>query len=221
MSAPTPVSTILFGSIGTLADTSELQREAFNSAFAEHGLDWQWDRADYIEMLRTSGGQARVTEQARRRGVEVDAAAVHATKSAHFQARLADGVTPRAGVLTSVGAARKRGQRLALITTTSAANVAALLTGIGPELGADTFDLVLDADQVPASKPDPAAYLQALDQLGVSAADALAVEDNVGGLAAAVAAGVRCVAFPNANTTTHDFTGAERVVYELDPAKLI
>ena len=36
------MSAILFGSISTIADTSELQRQAFNQAFKAHGLDWDW-----------------------------------------------------------------------------------------------------------------------------------------------------------------------------------
>jgi len=38
---------ILFGSIGTLIETSDLQRESFNEAFKEAGLDWYWDQEDY------------------------------------------------------------------------------------------------------------------------------------------------------------------------------
>jgi beta-phosphoglucomutase-like phosphatase (HAD superfamily) len=34
---------VIFGSIGTIAETSDIQRQAFNLAFAEAGLDWNWD----------------------------------------------------------------------------------------------------------------------------------------------------------------------------------
>lgn len=44
------LSALLFGSISTIADTSERQRHAFNEAFAEHGLDWQWDRDEYLKV---------------------------------------------------------------------------------------------------------------------------------------------------------------------------
>ena len=43
---------ILFGSIGTLIETSDLQREAFNQAFKEAGLDWYWDQEDYTKLLK-------------------------------------------------------------------------------------------------------------------------------------------------------------------------
>lgn len=70
---------ILFGSISTIADTSELQRHAFNDAFAAHALGWHWDREDYVAMLGESGGQNRVAAYAASLGQEVDASAIHET----------------------------------------------------------------------------------------------------------------------------------------------
>ena len=65
------MSVILFGSISSIADTSELQRESFNEAFEKHGLDWRWDRDDYAAMLGKSGGKDRVAEYAASRGEDV------------------------------------------------------------------------------------------------------------------------------------------------------
>ena len=214
------MSAILFGSISTVADTSELQRAAFNRAFAEHGLDWTWGRDDYQAMLATSGGRSRVAEYAEARGQTVDAQAVHATKSALFQKSLAGGATPRPGVVETIRQARAAGVKVGLVTTTAPENVAALLDALGPDVGREDFDVVVDSAQVEQPKPDGAAYAYALRQLGEDAADAVAVEDNVGGVRAAVAADVACVAFPNANTAGHDFPGAARVVDHLDFAEL-
>lgn len=214
------MSALLFGSISTVADTSELQRAAFNQAFAEHGLDWTWDRDDYRAMLATSGGRSRVAEYARARGQAVDAQAVHATKSALFQKSLAGAATPRPGVVATIRQARAAGVKVGLVTTTAPENVAALLDALGPDLGRDDFDVVVDSAQVEQPKPDAAAYEYALRQLGEDASGAVAVEDNVGGVRAAVAADVTCVAFPNANTAGHEFPGAARVVDHLDFAEL-
>ena len=212
---------LLFGSISTLADTSELQRAAFNQAFREHGLDWTWSREDYRELLTGNGGQQRIVEQARAGGQDVDAAAVHASKSALFQKSLLDnGIVPRPGVAETVRAAREQGVSVALVTTTSAENVAALLTGMGDALGVGDFDLVVSSSQVSTPKPDGAVYTYALEQLGQEAGHCVAIEDNVGGVASAVAAGVDCVAFPNENTAGHDFTRAHHVVDRIDLTEL-
>lgn len=210
------MSALLFGSISSLADTSELQREAFNAAFAEHGLDWRWDRDDYRRQLQGSGGRGRIAEFARDRDEEVDAEAVHATKSRIFQERLrAEPVAARPGVVETIRAAREQGRQVGLVTTTSPENVEALLASLA-ELGRDDFDVVVDVTQVEQPKPDPAAYALALERLGVDAGDAVAVEDNLGGVASARAAGVRVVAFPNVNTADHDFADADLRTDELD-----
>lgn len=213
---------ILFGSIGTLADTSEMQRAAFNTAFETHGLDWRWDRDDYVEMLRSSGGAQRIEDQARQTGEQVDAAAVHETKSEVFRASLVDsGVAPRAGVIEAVRTAKRDGVRLGLVTTTSPDNVGAVLQALAPDLEAADFDLVVDTSVIESPKPDPAAYRHALTVLDESPDACVAVEDNVGGVEAALGAGLRVVAFPNANTGGHDFSVATERVDSLDTAALL
>jgi len=208
---------LLFGSISTLADTSEMQRESFNEAFEAHGLDWRWDHDDYVEMLGSNGGQDRVAAYAEARGEQVDAAAVHATKSEIFQRKLGSStVEPRAGVVETVAAAREAGYQVALVTTTSQANVEALAAALRPELDLGTFDLVVDSTKVEVPKPDKAVYAYALEQLGAQADECVAVEDNVGGVLSATQAGVRCVAFPNANTAGFGYDEAVGRVESLD-----
>lgn len=216
------MSAILFGSISTLVDTSELQRRAFNEAFEAHGLGWNWSRDEYASMLTSSGGANRIAEYAQSRGVDVDADEVHATKSRIFRELLGTSVLrARPGVIDTVKKAKSDNIKLAFVTTTSPENVAALLSTLAPDIGADTFDLIVDRDSVENPKPDAAAYVFALDQLGESAQSAVAIEDNVGGVAAATAAGVRCIAFPNANTGKGDFSDADETVESLDAGRLI
>jgi HAD superfamily hydrolase (TIGR01509 family) len=208
---------ILFGSISTIADTSELQREAFNEAFAEHGLDWSWEPPEYRKMLVSAGGQARIEEYARSKGVSVDAGAIHATKSALFRQRLAaSNQVARPGVAGVIAAAHQRGERIALVTTTSMANVDALLRAVAKEIPREAFDVVIEAGNVDQGKPDPAAFTLALERLGETAGDCVAIEDNLDGVSAATAAGLAVFAFPNEGTTGHDFTGATATVDRLD-----
>jgi HAD superfamily hydrolase (TIGR01509 family) len=216
------MSAILFGSISTLVDTSELQRRAFNESFEAHGLDWNWSQPDYIAMLDSSGGAQRIADYAEARGDDVDADAVHATKSEVFQELLGTaGLKPRPGVVATVQEAKRRSVKLAFVTTTSRENISALLDTLGPDIDADTFDLIVDRDSVVSPKPDSAAYAFALEQLGESATSVVAIEDNVGGVAAAAAAGVRCIAFPNENTVDGDFAAAAETVDSLDAEQLV
>jgi HAD superfamily hydrolase (TIGR01509 family) len=215
------MSAILFGSIGALADTSELQRESFNTAFAQHGLDWNWSRDEYRTLLSQSGGAQRIADYAKDHGDSVDAAAVHATKSEIFQERLrTDGVAPRAGVTTTIAEALHDGIQVALVTTTSPDNVKALGEALRPSVDLEQFALVVDTTSVENAKPAPDAYAYALQKLGEPADACVAVEDNVGGVAAAHAAGVTVVAFPGENNAGHRFDGAAQEVEELDFSQL-
>lgn len=203
---------ILFGSISTVSDTSELQRQAFNDAFAEHDLDWNWTVEDYRALLTSNGGAARIADYAAQRDQDVDAQAVHTSKSARFQQLLAErGAAVRPGVAQTLDEARQAGWKVGLVTTTSPDNVDALLAALAPDVTRAHFDVIVDSTDVAEPKPDPEAYEYALAMLDESAAACVAVEDNVGGLAAAQAAGVTCLAFPNSNTAGHDFGGAEQV----------
>lgn len=208
---------VLFGSISTLADTSELQRQAFNQAFERAGLDWEWSRDDYASMLESSGGARRIQDYAESRGEDVDAAAVHASKSEIFQELLGNStVSTRPGVTGTIATAREHNFKLGFITTTSRANIDALLSALEPEVSAETFDLIVDSESVAEAKPDAAAYEFALEELDESAENVIAIEDNVGGVAAAVSAGISCIAFPNENTNDGVFTAAIQIVDSLD-----
>jgi HAD superfamily hydrolase (TIGR01509 family) len=215
------MSAILFGSIGTIADTSELQRQAFNQAFKEHGLDWRWNREEYLTMLEKSGGQQRIADYAVATGQTVDAQAIHRSKSEFFQKSLTEcQVPPRSGVVETIQDAKSKGLKLALVTTTSQENVSLLVEALHPNIQTTDFDLIVDASSVKHPKPDKAAYTFALEKLGEKPDDCIAIEDNLGGVEAAIAAGLDCVAFPNENTAHHDFNKAKYLVDRLDSEEL-
>ncbi len=211
------MSAILFGSIGTIADTSELQRQAFNQAFKAHGLDWCWNREEYLTMLEKSGGQERIADYARSTGQAVDAEAIHRSKSEFFQKSLTEyQVPPRSGVVETIQGAKSKGLKVALVTTTSQKNISLLIEALRPNIQATDFDLIVDASSVKYPKPDKAAYTFALEKLGEKPDDCIAIEDNLGGVEAAIAAGLDCVAFPGEYTTRHNFEKAQHRVNRLD-----
>ncbi len=211
------MSAILFGSIGTIADTSELQRQAFNQAFEAHGLDWHWNREEYLAMLEKSGGQKRIAEYADFTGQTVDAEAIHRSKSEFFQKSLADSqLPPRFGVVETIQNAKSKGLKLALVTTTSQKNISSLIEALRPNVQATDFDLIVDASSVERPKPDKAAYTFALEKLDETPDDCIAIEDNLGGVEAAIAAGLDCVAFPGENTAHCTFEKAQHRVDRLN-----
>lgn len=211
------MTAILFGSISTIADTSELQRIAFNKAFVAHDLGWTWSRQDYMPMLTSSGGQDRIARFARSRGEHVDARAVHATKSEMFAMDLATAqISPRPHVAATITAARAHGFTVGLVSTTSARNVNALLDALHPHIAPDMFDVIVDSSHVQHRKPAGDAYRYALLCLREKASRCVAIEDNIDGATAAQAARLTCVAFPNQNTAGHDFTHTNHHIDQVD-----
>ena len=211
------MSAILFGSISTIADTSELQRQAFNQAFQAHGLDWCWHREEYPIMLENTGGQNRITDYAESMGQTVDAEAIHRSKSEFFQSSLTEAqVKPRFGVVETIQSAKRQGLKIAFVTTTSQENISLLMAALQPSIQVTDFDLILNADSVDRQKPDKAAYTFALERLGEKPDNCIAIEDNLSGVESAIAAGLNCIAFPNQNTAHHDFQKAQHLVDRLD-----
>lgn len=197
---------VLFGSISTIVDTSELQREAFNQAFKAHGRKWTWKRDTYQAMLDSSGGEKRIDNYARYKGQQVDAKAIHHTKSEIFRTLLSEAsLSPRPGVAETIKEAKANGFKVGFVSTTSAENIKALLSAVSAQINASDFDVMVDASKVSVPKPNPAAYEFALESLDEKAKSCVAVEDNVEGVASAQAAGLPCVATPNENTAGHDF----------------
>jgi HAD superfamily hydrolase (TIGR01509 family) len=119
---------------------------------------------------------------------------LHAKKNECYADIVSTGlIALRDGVLPLMVQCQARGVRLAIATTTSRANVHALLHHHLGASWAQRFDAIVCGEDVTHKKPDPAVYQQALQLLGIAASQAVAVEDAPAGVAAARAAGVACV----------------------------
>jgi len=217
---------LLFDLDGTLADTESVHRAAFNRAFAEEGLDWNWSVEDYTRLLEISGGKERLRHwiHARARGTaDVDTliARLHHRKTQAYTAAVEDGEAQlRPGVQELIDAACAEGVAVGIVTTTSTENVEALMQRVFSARWRERFAVVEDASTAPRKKPHPQAYLQALDRLRLDARCCLAVEDSFNGVEAARAAGIAVLATPCAWTQAHDFSGADWVVPDLGDLSL-
>ncbi|MHC4042300.1 HAD family hydrolase [Bradyrhizobium sp. 23AC] len=212
---------LIFDVDGTLAETEELHRQAFNHAFARHGLDWQWDRAVYKDLLRVTGGKERMRAYQERLGIapalsDADIAALHRIKTAHYAGLVETGCCSlRPGVIELLAAAKARGQRLAIATTTSHGNIDALLSqALGAGWAAE-FDAIVAGDDVRHKKPAPDVYLETLARLRLDAADCVAIEDSANGLIAASRAGIPVLITRSMFFADDDFSAARAVLDDL------
>ena len=221
------IKALIFDVDGTIADTEETHRQAFNAAFLEHRLAWDWNRRKYAELLRTSGGKERIAvyieslalpsqEKARHlRMVQL----IHDSKTRIYGELIADGRAPlRPGVARLIGEARAAGVRLGIASTTTSANVSAL---IGAQFGAGAwnwFEALACGDVVSNKKPAPDIYTRALGMLRLPAEACVAFEDSVNGLRSAKAAGLYTVVTPTPWSAGQDFGGADLLLESLGDA---
>lgn len=222
------LTALLFDVDGTLADTErDGHRPAFNAAFREHGLDWDWDVELYGKLLEVTGGKERIRHYVQHYlpdyvpPVDFDdlVVSLHRSKTRHYTELLEQGGIPlRPGVARLIAEAREAGLRLAIATTTTPENVTALLRYSLAADAADWFETIAAGDIVPAKKPAPDIYLWALQRMNLSPAACMAFEDSINGLRASLGAGIPTLITVNDYTADQDFTGAMAVLDQLGDA---
>ncbi len=216
---------LIFDVDGTLADTErDGHRVAFNQAFQAAGLNWHWDEALYGELLAVTGGKERIRFYAEQHdtaflaqdNVDDTVKTLHASKTEFFVKLLGSGAIPlRPGVARLITEAREAGLTLAISTTTTPANVQALLESTLGAASLSWFEVIAAGDIVPAKKPAPDIYTYALEQLGLSAAECIAFEDSRNGILSSLGANLTTIITINGYTRDDDFSGAVVVLDQL------
>jgi len=216
------LAALIFDVDGTLAETEELHREAFNRAFAGEGLPYRWDQTLYRSLLLVTGGRQRLehffAESTDLTGAQIAGLAprLHLAKNGHYAEVMADfPIELRPGVADLLRQARATPLKLAIATTTSRVNLEGLARRFPGELDLDGFDVVVCGEDVTALKPDPEVYRTALQRLALPPGRCLAFEDTRNGVESAVGAGLRVVVTPSLYSTGQDFSAATAVLDDL------
>jgi HAD superfamily hydrolase (TIGR01509 family) len=217
---------LIFDVDGTLADTEEAHRCAFNEAFNEAGLDWNWSKPKYAHLLSTTGGKERLAayieslslDAGEKAALKERIPALHKAKTERYTRMILEGQAPlRTGVARLLDEAAASGVRVGIATTTTFANIEALLVTHLGKHALERFAVIGAGDQVARKKPAPDIYLWVLEQLHLAADECVAVEDSQNGLRAAKAAGLFTIVTPSYWTSTEDLSAADLILPALVP----
>jgi len=225
MNSGNTLQAVLFDVDGTLADTEQDgHRIAFNQAFQQNNLDWQWDIDLYGELLQVTGGKERIHHYIKKYAPallnRIDLkdwiAHLHKTKTVFYETLIEKGGIPlRPGVARLIDELRDKKIPLAIATTTTMENVIALLKSTLGAESIDWFDVIAAGDIVPKKKPAPDIYQWVLKELNLNAQQCIAIEDSENGLRSALAVNLPTLITVSGYTHLQDFSGAQAVLSDL------
>jgi HAD superfamily hydrolase (TIGR01509 family) len=215
---------LIFDVDGTLVDTEELHRKAFNQVFLNYNLDWDWHPDLYTDLLHYSGGVDRLFAYVQRTGMTASDQAyltqivpmLHREKTQIYTELVHDtAVAARTGTARLIAEALGADLKVALVATSAFADVRGLAQAILGDKIAAALDPIVCIDHVAHKKPAPDLYRLAVNQLRIPAEACVAFEDSANGLAAAKQASLFTIVTPSRWTASHDFLGADLVLSTL------
>ena len=215
---------IIFDVDGTIADTEEIHRQAFNQTFNEFNIDWHWSKDDYHKILFISGGKERfrifLDEDEELKSKVGDPESfiqeLHKRKSENYRSILINNdIQLRPGVIRLINEARDKKIQLGVATSSSMANLTTLFNKTLDIEPNELFNSIVTSDTAQEKKPSPAVYECVLAGLGLSPESCIALEDTQIGNLAALAAGLKTIITTHAYTIDNDFAGASLVIDHL------
>ena len=200
---------LLFGSIGTIVETSEIQRKSFNKAFKNVGLNWNWTKKEYKNLLNKSGGKNRILKYSKRKKITINPDHIRKVKTKIFNNYLKKiKLKLRPGVKKIIKLSKKKKIKLALVSSTSTNNINSIFFSLREDLNKKDFSFIGNSKLVRNPKPYPDIYELALKKLKFKAEECIAIEDSQESLNSANRAKIKCLIFPGDFHRTKKFDGA-------------
>ena len=207
---------LFFGSIGSIVETSDLQRKSFNQAFKKYGLNWYWAKKEYKKLLNKSGGEDRISRYAKRKKIVVDAKKLRGLKTKIFNNFLKKKeLKLRPGVKDLINFCIKNKIKLGFVSSTSLNNINSIFYSLRRSIKKIYFNFIGHSNLVIKNKPNPDIYLFALKKLKLNPKECIAIEDSQESLDAAVKAKIKCLIFPGKFHSKKKFLRAHKKVIRL------
>ena len=187
---------VFFGSIGTIAETSEIQRRSYNLAFKKFGIDCYWNVANYCSMLSVPGGKERVKDHTVPNLCKKDIETIHSYKEEFYSQLIEEEDIIRGQFVEVFHHCKASEIKLGLVTTTSKNNIDSLSKAFNTKVNFSDFDIITTNTDCKNPKPDPEVYEKALKSVGLKPEETLAIEDTQVNLHAPTSAKIKTILFP-------------------------
>ena len=207
---------IIFGSIGTVLETSDIQRKSFNKAFKKFGLNWYWSKNKYKKLLKMSGGENRLSNYAKTKNIKINTLKLRNLKTKFFNNYLKNNkLKPRAGVANIIRFCKKNNIKLGFASSTSINNINSIFFALENTIKKKDFDFIGNSKLVSKKKPYPDIYKVALKKFDLSSKECLAIEDTEESMKSALSAKIICIAFPGKLHEKEKFKGSYKITKKL------
>ncbi len=186
---------------GTIANTElEAHLPAFNYAFIDFNLNWEWDISTYIDLLKINGGKNRITYYSKSIKKSIPAeviSKIHERKQYYYLKLVKDNnlISLKTGVLRLIKELQKKEVRQFIVTSSSRKQARLIISQLFKEL--NPFEFIISSDDVQFHKPNPLPYLKAMKLSGIKSNNSIVFEDSSAGLKASLAAKLPTIYIPS------------------------
>ncbi len=187
---------LFFGSIGSIVETSEIQRQSYNLAFKDLGINWYWNIATYCKLLANPGGKKRLKEYSNNSLDEKIINLIHAKKEEHYENFLLNPLDPRKDVKNIIDLCLEKNINLGFITTTSLKNINSIKHALSNSIDFSNFNIITSIEDVEIPKPNSEIYFQSLKKMELNKNEVYAIEDSRINQLSAAKAGIDCFFSP-------------------------
>ena len=186
---------------GTIANTElEAHLPAFNYAFNDFNLNWNWDTSTYINLLRVNGGKNRISYYSKlvndfKNNKEV--AMIHERKQYHYINNVKNNnvLSLKTGVYRLTRELYKKEVRQFIVTSSSKKQSKLIINQLFNDF--NPFEFIISSDDVHLHKPDPLPYLKAMELSGIKSHKSLVFEDSSSGIRSSLAARLPTIYVPS------------------------
>ena len=185
---------------GTIANTElEAHLPAFNHAFNDFGIDWNWDKNKYIQLLKINGGKNRIAYFSKSNNDELSddlIIKIHEKKQFYYLEIIKKNyVKFKTGVFRLINELHRKNIRQFIVTSSSRRQVDLLVEYLFN--GFNPFEFIIASEDVELKKPNPLPYLKAVKLSGIKKNNSIVFEDSNPGLISSLAAKLPTIFVPS------------------------